>query len=189
MSEEWRRIAGRRARLAQLRAGLALARRERLLAAGTGPAGGYTLAATDRALYHRAHGGAWTRLGWEQVTRVSWDTGRQATITGLNGAAGSCVVVPLRGSGSMPEIAMERITHTRLGSWDVVLPGDRRVRVEARRRPVTGELLWFVSADGGSGLGTGQLHLHAQVERAIAGLSAQYGLPRHAPVSLPWPRR
>lgn len=183
----WRSVASRRARLAQLRAGLALARRERLLAAGAGPDGGYTLAATDRALYHRAHGGAWTRLGWEQVTAVSWDADRRVVVTGLGGAAHARAVVPQRDRGSIPEIALERITHTRLGSWRVRCPGGCHVRIEARRRPVTGELLWFVAGDGEPDYpGSGQLRAH--VERAIAQLSADSGLPHHAPVSLPWPR-
>lgn len=181
----WRRAAGRRAHAARLRAGLALAPRERLLAAGAGPDGGYTLAATDRALYHRAHGGAWTRLGWEQIAAVSWEAGRHLVVTGLGGVH-TRAAVPLRDRGSMPEIARERITHCRLGAWRVVFPGDRHLRVEARRRPVTGELLWLV-ADGGPVPGSAQLR--AQAERAIARLSADSGLPRQPPVSLPWPAR
>jgi len=170
----WRRIAGRRTRLAHLRSGLALAAHERLLAAGAGPDGGYALAATDRALYHRAHGGAWTRLGWEQIATVSWDAGH-IIVNGLYGRA----TVPLRARGGLPEVAMERVTHSRLGTWRTELPGGRRVRIEARRRPVTGEVLWFI--DSGAS--------RAQAEQVIARLSAASGLPRQAPVSLPWPAR
>lgn len=180
----WRRIARRRAHLASLRAGLALAARERVLAAGAGPDGGYTLAATDRALYHRAHGGAWTRLGWEQITTVAWDSERHMVVTGLC-AAHARAVVPLRDRGTMPEIARERITHTRLGSWRVACPGDRSMLIEARRRPVTGELLWFVAADGGPD----SVQLRAHAEQAIARLSLASGLPRQPPVSLSWPPR
>lgn len=186
MAAGWRRAASRRAHLANLRAGLALAPRERLLATVAGPGGGYTLAATDRALFHRAHGGAWTRLGWEQVAAVSWEAGPRMVITGL--MAHARAVVPVRDRGAMPEIALERITHTRLGTWHVAFPCGGRARIEARRRPVTGEMLWLVAAGTGPGtggldLGTGQLR--AEVERVIARLSADSGLPRQAPVSLP----
>lgn len=168
----WRRIASRRDRRARLRAGLALAPRERLLAAGPGPDGGYTLAATDRALYHRPHGGAWTRVGWEQVAAVSWGPGR-ARVIGLFGQA----EVPVRDRGGFPEIIAERLAHSRLGSWRAELPGGRRVRIEARRRPSNGEVLWFVDAGAP----------RAQVERAIARLGEQSGVPPQPPVSLPWP--
>lgn len=161
----------RRARRRSLRAGLGLARRERLLAAAPGPDGTCTLAATDRALYHRASGGGWTRLGWETVTAVTWAPGR-ASVAGLWGSA----AVPLRDRGGLPEIAAERITHTRVGSWRVTPPAGRPLRVEARRRPATGEVLWFVGA------GTSR----ADAERVIARLSAQSGLPSRSPVTLPW---
>jgi hypothetical protein len=179
----WRRAAVRRAHLADLRAGLALAPRERLLAAGAGPDGGCTLAATDRALYHRAHGGAWTRLGWEQIAAVSWAAVGRVVVTGL--APHARVVIPLRDRGSVPEVARERLAHARLGSWQVTAPGGQRLLIRARRRPVTGEMLWFVAADGA--LCTGALRAHA--EQAIVRLSADSGLPRAAPVSLPWPAR
>jgi len=168
LAQGWRHAAVRRARL---RAGLGLARRERLLDAAPGPDGGYILAATDRALYHRAHGGAWTRLGWEIVTAVTWAS-EHASVTGLWGDA----AVPLRDRGGLPEIAAERISHARLGSWRVTPPGGRPVRVEARRRPVTGEVLWFV------GPGTSR----AEAERVIARLSDQAGLPPRPAVTLPW---
>lgn len=164
----WGRAAGRRVRL---RAGLPLAPRERLLGAAPGPDGGYTLAATDRALYHRAGGGAWTRLGWEFVTAVTWAS-EHASVTGLWGSA----AVPVGDRGGLAEIAAERITHARLGSWQVTPPAGRPMRVEARRRPVTGEVLWFV------GPGSSR----PEAERVIARLSAQAGLPPQPPVSLPW---
>lgn len=171
LSRARKRRAVRRARRGQLRAGLGLAARERLLDAAPGPDGGYALAVTDRALYHRASGDAWTRLGWEMISAVTWASGH-ASVAGLWGHA----AVPLRDRGGLPEIAAERITHTRLGSWRVTPPAGRPVLIEARRRPVTGEVLWFVSA------GTSR----AEAERVIARLGAQAGLPPRPPLSLPW---
>lgn len=172
LSGAWRRLASLRGRRRDLLAGLGLAPRERLLDAALGPDGGYALAATDRALYHRAHGGAWTRLGWEMITAVAWASGH-AGVTGLWGNA----AVPVRGPlGGLPEIAAERITHTRLGAWRVSISAGRAVRVEARRRPGTGEVLWFV----GPGIS------RSDAARVIARLGAQAGLPPRDPVTLPW---
>ncbi|MBO0802524.1 MAG: hypothetical protein J2P25_05550 [Nocardiopsaceae bacterium] len=207
-----RRVASRARDHARLRDRLAFERGERLLSAARSPEGHYALVTSDRALYYRAGNGAWPRLGWEQVTGVSWDAaGRRMVIAGLGGSAHTRAEVCLRDRGSMPEIAMERITHTTLGSWRIPIqlpastaadghpgfggrPGadrSRHLRVEARRKPVTGEVLWFVSADGGPdgghGLAAGQLHGYA--ERAVARLSADFGLPCQAPVPLPWPPR
>jgi hypothetical protein len=45
------------------------------------------------------------------------------------------VVVPLRRRGTWPELAGERITHTRLIRQPVMLDRDRRAVVEIRRGP------------------------------------------------------
>jgi hypothetical protein len=181
----WRGIISRRGRYADLRAQLGFEPRERLLAVGAAPAGGYALAATDRALYHRGDGAAWARLGWEQVIRVGWEPadGRLA-ITGLNGAMRTRAVVPLRERGNLPEVAMERITHTRLGSWRIVLPGGPSLAVVARRRPATDELLWFVFC-AGDNLDLSVGDQRAQVERAIAQLAAESGLTQRPAIALP----
>jgi hypothetical protein len=194
----WRGITGRRGRYADLRARLGLEPRERLLATGAAPAGGYALAASDRALYYRDVG-AWSRLGWEQVTRVDWEpAGRLLVITGLagTGLAGTGLAgtgrtrtaVPLRERGHLPEIAAERIGFTRLGSWRVVLPGGQRLALVARRQPGTDELLWFVFCAGDS-LDLRAGDQRAQVQRVIARLAAESGLTRRPAGGLPpaWP--
>jgi hypothetical protein len=51
---------------------------------------------------------------------------------------------------------MERITHTRLCSWQIVLADGRPLAVSARRQPMTDEVLWFVfAAEGGPSLSAG----------------------------------
>jgi hypothetical protein len=88
------------------------------------------------------------------------------------------VLVPLRRRGSVPELALERVTHTRLGRWQLRAGGGRRAVIEARRRPGTGELVWSVTCDGhGAGLGDGPVDqaLRARADRAIARLSAEFG--------------
>src|SRR5688500_7234025 len=48
---------------------------ERILAA-EGDGDGGSVVATTMALYHRANGSPWSRLGWEETGRVSWDARR-----------------------------------------------------------------------------------------------------------------
>jgi hypothetical protein len=60
----------------------------------------------------------------------------------------------------------ERVTHSRLGRWELLVAGTRRVLVEARRRPASGELLWVVLGGECSG----------DVKQAIARLSADLGV-------------
>ena len=153
---------------------LAFERGERVLSVGHGPDGGCALVATDRGLYYRAGGDGWSRLGWEEIARVGWDAeaGRLVVI----GPAPSRIVVPLRRRGAVPELVSERVSHSRLGRWDLLVAGTRRVLVEARRRPATGELLWVVLA-GDCDAG--------EVRGAIARLGADLGLTQLPRAGLP----
>ncbi len=155
---------------------LALERGERVLSVSPHADGGCALVATDRALYHRAGVGGWSRLGWEQIARVWWDAAAgQLVIIGLPGVGPSRTVVPLHRRGSVPELVTERVTHTRLGRWHLLVAGTHRILVEARRRPATGELLWVVlSGAGGTGIGD----ISGLVERAIARLGMDVGITR-----------
>jgi hypothetical protein len=172
------RVVRARAVPAVAAAKLAFERGERVLSVGHGPDDGCALVATDRALYYRSGGDGWSRLGWEEISRVGWDAaaGRLLVIA-FSGAAPARIVVPLRRRGTVPELAAERVSHSRLGRWDLLVAGARRVLVEARRRPGTGELLWVVlSGDCDAG----------EIRGAIARLGADLGiaqLPR-AGVSL-----
>ena len=160
---------------------LTLERGERVLSVSRHPNGGCALVASDRALYHRACADGWTRLGWEQIARVGWDAAAgRLVIIGLPGVAPPRTVVPLYRRGSVPELAADRVTHTKLGRWHLLVAGTHRVLVEARRRPATGELLWVVVsgpyADAGVGSGDSDDDIGRHVERAIARLGADVGL-------------
>jgi hypothetical protein len=171
----WLRWARGHALPAKLRAQLAFARGERTLMIGHDPDGGCALIATDRALHHRTGSDGWSRLGWEQITTVGWETSPcRLVITGLAGAAPRRAVVPLRHRGTWPELAEERITHTRLSRQHVMLDGHQRVVIEVRRRPVTGELRWVLVS--GRSLDPGDHDLRNRIERAVTELRADLGI-------------
>lgn len=180
IAARWRELAAdRRGLPAELRARLALDRGERVLTVARDPADACALVATERALYHRDDANAWWRQGWERVSAVDWDAAdRRLVFTGLTdiGLGPRRNVVPLRERGCLVELASERITHSRLGSWPLMLPGGEPAMVEARRRPATGELLWLVHVDGICwDIRDGAIH--AGITRAITRLGAQLGIP------------
>lgn len=182
----WQRLASGRALPAALRARLEFERGERVLEVARGPDGDLALVVTDRGIYPRRHGEkGWSQLGWEQIARVSWDgADGSLVVSGLTDAVPARTVVPLRAPGTVPELASERIAHARLGRWQVPADG-RRLLIEARRRPVTGELLWLVIANSN---GDGHRLGADEVRDAIARLSADTGITP-VPATLHLPRR
>jgi hypothetical protein len=76
--------------------------------------------------------------------------------------------------GAWPELAEERITHTRLNRQHVTIDGHRRIVVEIRRRPGTGELRWVLAS--GRDLDPGDQHLRNGIERAVTQLCADLGI-------------
>lgn len=185
LADAWRRLAGARGLPADVRTELAFERGERVLLARHDPDGDYALVASERAVYHRSEADGWSRLGWEQISRISWDAaagqlhivslGGVGGVGGVGGPACSRTVVPLRDRGRLPELAQERTTHTKVGRWHLQLVGDRSVLVEVRRRPGTGELVWAVisPSDGFNSLGADAT---ADIARAIGGLGERLGL-------------
>lgn len=172
----WRRLPRARALPAGLRTQLAFQSGERVLSVRHDPDGDCALVASDRALYHRDAGHGWSRLGWEQINRVIWDEAAgQLLIHGLDGLAPSHTVVPLRDRGTLPELAKERTTHTRLGRWRLQLTGSHFAVVEVRRLPGTGELVWAVIS-ASDGLDTAGAGATADIARAVARLGERLGV-------------
>jgi len=183
LAARWQDLAADRGLRTDLRARLALGKAERILTVARDPAGAYALVATERALYHRDGGNGWRRQGWERVAAVNWDAvGRRLVFTGLTdiGLGPQRSVLALRDRGCLVELASERITHTRLGRWPLMLPGGEPAIVEARRRPVTGELLWLVHLDGIC-WDIRDSTVHASITTAIARLGADLGIPVRVP--------
>jgi hypothetical protein len=121
-----------------------LAAGERVLAV-EGDGDGGSVVATTLALYHRANGSPWSRLGWEETGRVSWDARRDRLDV-------SDLAVQLRLTLSLPRdmvtLVRERVAATWLASRRLAVGGGVTALVMARRRPGSSELVWVVALDG-----------------------------------------
>jgi hypothetical protein len=146
---------------------------ERLLAVACG-AGSELLAATDRALYHRA-GQPWTRLGWEEVGRVDWDERRRILmLTGLTPPAAARTVLGLTREWGLSAVAAERAGSAKVIDQRISLNGGSGARVVARRRPGGPGVEWLVVLD--RGLDPADLQLRAELESALIALRAETGV-------------
>lgn len=172
----WRQLVTDRTLPAEVRAQLRFHGGERVLSIGRAPGGRRILVATDQALHYRSGEHGWSRRGWEQVARAEWDAAVSGlVITSLTSAGPPRTVLPLRDRGALPELAQERITHTKLGCWRMLFASGYRVVVEARRRPVTGELMWVLTSYDGR-LDLGDDNVRTEVRRAMARLGGDVGL-------------
>jgi hypothetical protein len=183
INSRWQGMTAERGLPGGLRDRLALVRGERILTVGRDPSASPALVATERALYHRGDeaGDEWWRQGWERVSAVDWDAlGRRLVFTGFTdtGLATQRHLIPLQDLGRLLELADERITHTRLGRWPLPLPAGEPVTVEARRKPVSGELMWLIHMDGVSW--DVRDDAHAYITSAITRLADSLGIPRQA---------
>lgn len=146
---------------------------ERILLFARDVHGGLAVA-TDRALRHQAAGG-WSRHGWEQLTRVTWDD-ESGVITVTDAGAGrvAAISLPMSDGVRLAEFARERIGSTFLLSTLVPLAGQRPARVTARRRPAGHELTWQVNLDDPST--TDDPAIRAHLAATIAQLRAHIGI-------------
>jgi hypothetical protein len=121
-----------------------LATGERVLAV-EGDGDGGSVVATTLALYHQANGSPWSRLGWEETGRVSWDARRDRLDL-------SDLAVSRRLTLSLPRVMValvrERVAATWLASRRLVVTDGVTALVMARRRPGSSELVWVVALDG-----------------------------------------
>ena len=135
---------------------------------------GALVVATERALRHQAAGG-WSRHGWEQLTRVTWDAASH-TLTATAAGAGLVAAISLHTSDGprLAEFARERIGSTFLLSTLVPLAGHAPARVTARRRPAGQELTWQVSLDDPDAAVDPAIRVH--LATAISQLRAHIGM-------------
>jgi hypothetical protein len=116
---------------------------ERVLAT-EGDGNGGSVVATTLALYHRANGSPWSRLGWEETSRMSWDARRdRLDLTDLAVERRLTLSVPR----SLVALVRERVGSTLLVGARVPVAEGATALVVARRRPGSSNLVWVVALD------------------------------------------
>lgn len=153
-----RRLVGRLPGREQLPAGFTgvLAPQERVLAVGAQPDGSHIVVTTLGAWVPEA--GGHRRIGWQWVSKASWDRGTLVLIEGVaEGTADDVVLIadrpplryPLAEPGRVPEVVQARVTgsirtsqHRALaggGAWFVQrkLPGEDGIMLQVRPDPGT----------------------------------------------------
>lgn len=153
-----------------VRASLDLERGERVVAFARGVPAGYAVA-TDRAL-HTPDG---AKVGWEQVEHVDW---REGTMH-VRETAPAGTVPPehhlrLATTRTFPDVVHERVRASILISQYERLDEKRGVRVAARRRPATGEVVWTLVFD--SGLDPRDPQTRARAHELLRRIRQQTGL-------------
>lgn len=174
-SPRWARPfeARRTSMVATLRAQLHLAAGERVLTKVTGPDGSRAVG-TQRALYWRAPGAGWVRLGWEQISRIELDRASgNLVLTGLSGGIASRATLPVPATRRLLAFIQERVAATRIILTHVAVDG-RALWVDGRRQPATGRAYWFVRLD--DDLDPGDPTLPGTIDRAVAELRAALGV-------------
>jgi hypothetical protein len=157
----------------EARANAPLLTGERLLAVARG-AGGELVAATDCALYHQT-GEVWTRLGWEDVSRVHWYKELQVLVlTGFTPAVPARTVLRLAKDWDLAALAAERVSCAKLVDQRISLSGGATARVIARRAPGESQVRWLVILD--RGLDPADPGIGAELKLALSELRALTGL-------------
>ena len=158
---------------AETRAHAPLRPAEHLLAVACG-VDGELLAATDWALYHQT-GQAWTRVGWEQLSRVAWDQQRHVLmLTGLTPTVAARTVLHLAKDWDLPALAVERVSWSKVVDQRISLNGGAGARVIARRLTGEARITWLVILD--HGLDPGDLGVRAELESVLTELRAETGV-------------
>lgn len=165
----------------RIRASLSLPDGERLMALECSRQGQF-LAATDRALYRQAGPGMvggvplrWSRTGWEQMDRSSWnDRDGTLVLTGADSHGLPRTVISMPAGSTLGRFAGERVAWATVMSATVRLDGDHGLaRVAVRRRPGSDGLTWQVTLAPGTPRTS---EVREAVAAALARLRAQWGI-------------
>jgi hypothetical protein len=108
-------------------------------------------------------------LAWEEVIRAAWD----APVLEMQ-VPQTTVRLVLDDPGGIPEIVNERVKASVVMQQHVALVGDLGVRLVARRRPGSTDIVWRVTFD--AGLDANDPQIRDAAEQALAELRASIGL-------------
>jgi hypothetical protein len=151
---------------AEVRAAAPLEQGERILAFTHNPDDALVLV-TDRALRHQT-GTRWCRIGWEQISPISWDDERHTlAVTVADSGRVAHIRLHTADRARFTDFARERLAYTVLLGTVVPLTGHNYARVTGRRQPGTDRILWQVSLSNGTNAAD------ASVRSAIAAAIAQ----------------
>ncbi|NEE02612.1 hypothetical protein [Phytoactinopolyspora halotolerans] len=167
-----RGVSERRRVRAEILEQIPLAQGEHVLSILCDVAGNW-LVPTERSLYQHADH-SWTRIGWEQVTRVHWDESRNVLeLAVLTPQRPRPIALQLTESSPLVELARERVASTILLTTHVSL-GDRGgARVRARRAPGSEQTVWQVTLD--RHVDPSDSAIVAEIETALRELSGTLG--------------
>ena len=143
---------------------------ERILTFARNPDGALVLM-TDRALRHQL-GHGWSRIGWELVSRVTWDDDRHIlALTDV--ATGQAAEIALHAADGprLTDLARERVASIFLLSTMVALTDHGAARVTARRQPGLDRTLWL---DLGGDADPADPTVRAEIATAIARLRTHF---------------
>jgi hypothetical protein len=106
---------------------------------------GRVVVASETALHLQRTPPAYSRFGWEQVERASYDAGTLTVV--LTPELGSATLrIPVGEGRELPVVVRDRVTASVLVNRFVPLRGDAGVRIVGRRQG-NGEVLWRSELD------------------------------------------
>ena len=123
---------------------LDLAPRERILA-WVDDGSGRPVVASDTALHVQRIPPEYSRLGWEQIERASYDSGVLTVVLGAE-PGGVTLRVPVGDGRDLPVVVRDRVTASVIVDRYVVIDGERGVRIVGRRGPA-GDIAWRTDLD------------------------------------------
>lgn len=143
---------------------------ERVLTVGRTPSGA-AVAVTVQALYLPTRSGEVRRVGWDEVTRATWEP----PVLEVH-AGGPALRVLLEQPGRVPEAVHERVTAAIVVSEHVALAGadGAGAHITGRASEDVGRLRWTIAFD--HGLDPDDPALRAAAQRELARIRAWYGV-------------
>jgi hypothetical protein len=128
--------------------------------------------ATDRALHHQAAGG-WSRIGWEQIERITWDHDRRTlAVTDAGSARVAELALHPADGPRLTNLARERVGSTSLLTTRMALTDHKHAQLTARRQPGSDRTLWQV--DLNSGANPADPSVRTKIATAIARLRTHF---------------
>jgi hypothetical protein len=123
---------------------LDLAPKERILA-WVDDGSGRLVVASDTALHVQRTPPGYSRLGWEQIERASYDSG-VLTVVLAPDLGDATLRVPVGDGRDLPVVVRDRVTASVIVDRFVALDGESGVRIVGRRGPA-GDIRWRADLD------------------------------------------